>query len=204
MPRSPIRAEIDGKPQYIQLTGESLGGVAADDGRVLWRTKRHGETAVIPTPVFKENQVFVTSAYGIGCNLFKVTDENDRFSVSEMYANKNMNNHHGGVVLVGDYVYGFSDPELVCLEYKTGKLKWKNRSIGKGALAYADGRLYLRAEGSGAVALIEATPDRYHLVSQFTQADRSGDPAWPHPVVTGGRLYLRDQDALLCYDLKAK
>ena len=201
---SPIQVEMGGKRQYVQLTGESLGGVAASDGKVLWRTNRHGETAVIPTPVFRDNRVFVTSAYGIGCSLFKITDDNGEFSVTEVYANKNMKNHHGGVILVGDYVYGFSDPELVCLEYQTGKVKWKNRSVGKGALAYADRHLYLRAESSGAVALIEATPDRYHQVSQFTQPDRSGEPAWQHPVITGGRLYLRDQDVLLCYDLKTK
>ena len=201
---SPIQVEIGGKRQYIQLTGESVAGVAAEDGKVLWRADRHGNTAVISTPVFKNNQVFVTSAYDVGCNLFKVTPDNGQFSVREVYANKNMKNHHGGVILLGDYVYGFSDPELVCLEFATGKVKWKNRSVGKGALTYADGNLYLRAEGSGEVAMIEATPSGYHERGRFSQADRSSDAAWAHPVITGGRLYLRDQDKLLCYDLKGK
>ena len=201
---SPIQVEIGGKRQYIQLTGESVAGVDAEDGKVLWRANRHGDTAVIATPVFKDNQVFVTSAYDTGCNLFKITPHGGQFTVEQVYANKNMKNHHGGVILLGDYVYGFSDPELVCLEFATGKVKWKNRSVGKGALTYADGNLYLRAEGSGDVAMIEATPNGYHERGRFQQADRSGDPAWAHPVITGGRLYLRDQDKLLCYDLKGK
>ena len=116
-----------------------------------------------------------------------------------------MQNHHGGVVLVGDYLYGSSDPGiLTCMDFQTGKVKWKDRSVGKGSVTYADGHIYLRSESSGDVALVDATPDGYHEVSILHQPDRSDAMAWPHPVIADGKLYLRDQDLLLCYDLKAK
>jgi outer membrane protein assembly factor BamB len=201
---SPVIAEIGGVRQYVQLTGDSVGGVTASDGKLLWRADRKGKTAVIPTPIVKGDEIFVTSGYQVGCNLFKIAADNGKFSTTEVYANKSMQNHHGGVVLVGDGLYGSSDPGiLTCMDFQTGKVKWKDRSVGKGSLTYADGHLYLRAEGSGDVALVEATPDGYHEISILHQPDRSDAKAWPHPVIADGKLYLRDQDLLLCYDIKA-
>ena len=200
-----VPAEIGGKRQYVQLTGESVVGISAENGSVLWGAKRHGETAVIPTPIVSGNLVFVTSGYDIGCNLFRVTPGGGKFSVEQAYANKDMENHHGGVVLVGDHVYGTSGNMLVCMELKTGKVKWKDRSVGKGAVAYADGHLYVRGEaGEGEVALVEATPAGYREKGRFDQPDRSDQQSWAQPVVAGGKLYLRDQDLLLCYDVKGK
>jgi hypothetical protein len=118
-----------------------------------------------------------------------------------------MANHHGGVVRVGDYVYGYSEGKgWTCQDLKTGEAKWQEREkLGKGSLVCADGRLYLRQEDrKGTVALIEPTPDGYKEHGRFDQPDRSSKNSWPHPVVVGGRLYLRDQDILLCYNVKAK
>jgi outer membrane protein assembly factor BamB len=200
-----VPAEIGGVRQYVQLTGESVVGVDPDSGKVLWRARRHGETAVIPTPVVKDDLVFVTSGYGAGCNLFRVTRSGDGFTAKEVYHNGDMDNHHGGVVLVGDHVYGTSGNQLVCMELASGKIAWKDRSVGKGAVAYADGNLYVRSEGGdGTVALVEATPQGYHEKGRFDQPNRSGENAWAHPVVAGGKLYLRDQDVLFCYDVAAK
>ena len=202
---SAIAVEIGGKRQYVQLTGASVFGVAADDGKLLWRAERTGKTAVIPTPVFKDDSVFVTSGYGIGCNLFHITAADGKFDAKEVYSNREMKNHHGGVVLVGDYIYGASDPGLLtCMKFKTGAVKWKDRDPGKGSLTCADGNLYFREEGTGDVSLIQVTPDAYHLISRFKQPDRSTAKAWPHPVIADGKLYLRDQDLLLCYDVKQK
>ena len=192
--------------QYIQLTDASVAGVAAADGRLLWRAPRKGQTAVVPTPIYHDGCVYVTSGYGAGCNLFKISSDAGKFSAEQVYANKLMTNHHGGAVLVGEYVYGYSDNKgWTCQDFKTGKAVWQSKHLGKGSLVYADGMLYLRAEaGTGAVALIEATPKAYREKSRFDQPDRSDKNSWPHPVVTGGRLYLRDQDVLLCYDVKGK
>jgi outer membrane protein assembly factor BamB len=197
-------AEIGGRRQYIQLTGESVGGVAAENGKLLWRAVRTGATAIIPTPIVHENYVFVTSGYGVGCNLFKISSGGASFKAESVYANKAMVNHHGGVVLVAGYLYGHSEGKgWVCMKFDTGEMVWSERKLGKGSIAYADGRLYLRAEG-GTTVLIEATPEGYLERGRFDQPHRSGKEAWPHPVIAGGRLYLRDQEQLLCYDIKAR
>src|SRR5262249_25613776 len=158
-----ITATIGSVRQYIQMTDASVAGVAVDDGRLLWRANRPGRTAVIPTPIFYDNSVFVTSGYGVGCNLFKITPEGSQFKVEEVYANKDMAIHHGGVVRVGNYIYGHSDSRgWVCMEFKTGKVLWAKNGVGKGSLTVADGHLYLRSEGrKGTVALVEVNPDEY-------------------------------------------
>jgi outer membrane protein assembly factor BamB len=161
---------------------------------------------VVPTPIYADGFVYVTSGYGVGCNLFKINSRDGKFSVDQVYANKVMVNHHGGVIKVGDYVYGFSDSKgWTCQDFKTGDAKWQQRDkLGKGSLVYADGRFYLRSEsGRGTVALIEASPQGYREHGRFDQPDRSSENSWPHPVVAGGKLYLRDQDVLLCYNVSA-
>jgi outer membrane protein assembly factor BamB len=200
-----IIAGIGGVRQYIQLTAESVAGVAADDGRLLWRARRRGEVAVIPTPIYHDGFVYVTSGYGMGCNLFKVTANQGKFRAAEAYANKVMVNHHGGVIKVGDHLYGYSDSKgWTCQDFKTGEARWQEKQkLGKGCLAYADGHFYLRAEDrAGTIALIEASPAGYKEHGRFNPPDRSNEQSWPHPVVTGGRLYIREQDALIAYDVK--
>ncbi len=203
---SAIVETLGGVRQYIQFTGSSVAGVAADSGKLLWRADRPGRTATVPTPIYSNGQVFVTSGYGVGCNLFKITADGGAFKTEQVYANTNMVNHHGGVILVGQHLYGYSDGKgWVCQDFKSGQILWKNPGVGKGAIAYADGHLYLRSEGgSGTVALIEATPEAYKETGRFDQPERSGSESWAHPVIAGGRLYLRDQDLLLCYDIAAK
>jgi outer membrane protein assembly factor BamB len=197
-----IHVEIAGVSQYIQLTDASVAGVAAD-GRVLWRAPRHGTTAVIATPIFHDNTVYVTSSYGAGCNCFAIRAAAGQFKVQTLYENKIMSNHHGGVVRVGDYLYGYSDSKgWICQDFKTGELKWSERQkAGKGSLTYADGHLYLRNE-NGPLTLIQATAAGYKQTGQFDQPERSDKNSWSHPVVANGNLYLRDQDKLFCYDVR--
>jgi hypothetical protein len=202
-----VPVKISGVSQYVQLTGESVVGVNADNGGVLWRTARKGETAVIPTPVCRDHEIYVTSAYGAGCHMFRITTNSDTFSAEPVYASKAMANHHGGVILVGDYLYGHSEGKgWICQEFKTGTMVWNERTkLRKGSIAYADGHFYLRSEsGKGTVALIEATPKGYIETGRFDQPDRSELNSWPPPVIAGARLYLRDQDLLLAYDIRAK
>jgi outer membrane protein assembly factor BamB len=200
-----VPVEFGGKRQYIQLGDRDVYAVAADSGTLLWSAPRKGSVAVVPTPVFKDGIVFVTSGYGNGCNAFKLTAEGDAFKAEQIYANKDMANHHGGVVLAGDYIYGHSDSgnRFKCLELKTGKVVWEDKSVAKCSVTCADGMLYVRAEGgAGTVALVEATPEGYKETGRFEQPERSNRNSWPHPVVAGGKLYLRDQDLLLCYEVK--
>lgn len=204
---SPIVAQIGGVRQYVQLTAASVAGIATADGRLLWRAARKGSTAVIPTAIHQEDCVYVSSGYGTGCNLFRISSVDGKLSADQVYANKVMTNHHGAVVQVGDHLYGFSDNKgWTCQDFKTGEAVWQEKGkLGKGSLVYADGLLYLRAESDrGTVAIVEATPEGYRERGRFDPPDRSDKNSWPHPVVVGGRLYLRDQDVLLCYDVRAQ
>ena len=208
---SPVVAAIGGVRQYVQLTMESLVGVAANDGRVLWRARRKGSTAVIPDPIVAGNRIYVSSGYGTGCNLFKVS-ETGSFSVEQEYANKIMVNHHGGVVKAGDQLYGYSDGKgWTCQSFQTGEAFWAEKAkLKKGSIAFADGMLYCREEADnrksakGRVALLEATPKGFQEKGRFDPPNRSDKHTWAHPVIAGGKLYLRDQEVLLCYDVKAK
>jgi outer membrane protein assembly factor BamB len=203
---SPIVVNHNGARQYIQLTQQHLAGVNAADGKVLWKTPWPGKTAVIPTPIFKDGHVYIASGYGIGCKLVKLGPGHQ---VSDVYMNTTMVNHHGGVILVGDHLYGYSDSAKawICQDFKTGNQVWAGSSLGKGAIHYADGMLYCLEENSGTLALIEASPKgwsekgRFKLTPQTTQRSPQGK-VWTHPVVVNGKLYLRDQELLHCYDVK--
>ena len=199
-----VVAEIEGVRQYIQLTEQSVVGISPRDGTVLWKAARAGRVAVIPTPVVDGSYVYVTSGYNVGSHLFKVTSSAGKFTAEQVYASNNMENHHGGVVKVGDAVYGYSDGKgLVCQNFLTGEILWSEREkIKKGALSWADGMLYFREEKSGAMILAEAVTSGYSEKGRFEQSDRAKEMAWAHPVISNGRLYLRDQDRLLCYALR--
>jgi outer membrane protein assembly factor BamB len=200
-----IKAEIAGVAQYVQLTANSLVGISPKEGSLLWKTERKGKTAVIPDPVVSEEHVYVTSGYGAGCDLFKVTRSDGKFATSPVYReNKDMENHHGGVVLVDGCIYGYADRKgWTCQDLLTGQVKWVDKSLGKGSIVYADGKLILRQEDkAGTIVLVEASSTAYKEISRFDQPERSGKNSWPHPVVAGGKLYIRDQDLLLCYQVK--
>jgi outer membrane protein assembly factor BamB len=201
---SVIIADFPGQKQYVQFLGRGVVGMDAATGQFLWRyNKPANGTANISTPVYADGQVFAASGYGTGGGLVKLTRNGDAYTAEEVYFTKNMKNHHGGMVLLGDYLYGSNEGLLTCLEYKTGKVMWEERKAGKGSIAFADGHLYYRNEG-GPIFLVEANPQKYVEKGQFSQPDRSKSRAWPHPVIANGKLYIRDQDVLLCFDLKEK
>ena len=198
-----IAADVGGQRQIIQFLAGGVVGVAANDGKFLWRydgpANRQGINC--STPIYRDGHVFAASAYQHGGGLAKLTSSAGATTAAEVYFTRQMQNHHGGMVLVGDYLYGFDNSNLTCLEFKTGKPMWSDRSVGKGSVTYADGFLYCRSE-RGPVALVEANPAAYTEKGRFDQTERSNEPSWPYPVVANGKLYLRDQDVLLCYDLK--
>jgi len=206
---SPVVAEIAGVRQYVQICGRGAVGVDAEAGRFLWGYNRIANSiANITMPVVRGDYVFVTTAYGTGAALLKITPDGDTFKAEEVHfvKGRQFENHHGGVVLLGDHIYGGSGTNKgnpICLELATGNIAWSEKSPGRGsaAVVYADGNLIFRYD-RGRVALIEATPDGYHLKSSFMPILAEG-PAWAHPVVHDGRLYLRHDDLLLCYDLRA-
>jgi outer membrane protein assembly factor BamB len=206
---SAVIAEVGGVRHYVQLTADMVIGVAAKDGKLLWQYgKDHfgGNTANIPSPVVNGDEVFCVAGYGRGGGLVKLTAEGGKVSAKEVYFKRELNNKHGGVVRVGDYLYGDRDDSgfPYCAAWSDGSVKWPKRERTKGsgsaAITAADGYLYVRYN-NGWVALVEATPDGYREKSTFKIPDSSSN-SWPHPVVAGGRLYLREKDSLWVYDVK--
>jgi outer membrane protein assembly factor BamB len=201
-----VVAEHNGTRQYIQLTERNLVGISAKDGKLLWRSPWSGQTAVIPTPIFHNGYVYVTSGYGAGCKLVNLGADHQ---VSDVYENKVMKNHHGGVVRVGEYLYGYDDGAgWVCQNFMTGEKIWnEKKALGKGAITCADGMLYCLEEKSGTVVLIEASPKGWKehgrlTLDPQTSIRSSQGKIWTHPVISNGKLYLRDQDLIYCYDIK--
>jgi outer membrane protein assembly factor BamB len=200
--------DFEGVRQYVQLTATTMVGVSTD-GKLLWRYDRASNTHRIncSTPVYHDGMVFAASSYDAGGGAVKLSKgDKDEVTAKEVYFSNKLKNHHGGFVVVDGYLYGSFDPGiLTCIEFKTGKVMWSDRRPGKGSIVYADGRLYCRNEGrEGTLHLVEANPKEYVERGRFNPSDRSKEQAWPHPVVANGKLYIRDQDVLLCYDVKAK
>jgi len=211
---SAIAIDFEGQRQYVQLTARTLIGAAASDGKFLWRYDRPANRTGIncTTAIYHDGKVFASSAYGGGAGLVKLSKGADgTIKAEEVYATTDMQNHHGGMILVDGCLYGATGGNeggaLMCLDFQTGKVLWDQRDMvgrrAKGSLALADGLLYYRME-DGAMCLIEPNPTQYTERSRFQQPDRTRLPAWSHPVIANGRLYIRDQDALFCYDVKAK
>ncbi len=206
---SAVVAEIDGVRQYVQVIGRGAIGVDAKTGRFLWGYNRIANNiANIPTPVVRGSYVFVTTAYSTGAALLKIVRRGDGFEAREVYfiSPRDFQNHHGGVVLVGDYVYGGHGPsrgDPACIEFGTGNVVWKERAPARGSagVLYADGNLVFRYD-RGDVLLIEATPEALRVKGRF-EALRGKGPAWSHPVIHNGRLYLRHDDILSCYDVRS-
>ncbi len=199
---SAVSATVAGVPQIVQFARESCFGVSAEDGRLLWKySAANNGTANCCTPVVWRDHVFATSAYGTGGGLAKVTGNRQEQEAEEVYFDKRMGIHHGGVVRVGEYLFGL-DGGLICKNFLTGEDAWKVRSVGKGSLVAADGMLYLLSENHE-VALAEATSEEYREHGRFKIPSR-GRPSWAHPVVAGGRLYIRDQESLTAYDVRAR
>jgi outer membrane protein assembly factor BamB len=209
---SAIAIDFEGQRQYVQLTAKALVGVAASDGQFLWRYDRAANSHGIncSTPIYHDGHVFAASAYDTGGGLVKLSKEtNGGVKAEEVYFSKMMENHHGGMILFDGCLYGAnggnSGGYLVCLDFQTGEILWderrSERRTPKGSVAFADGRLYYRTE-DGTMLLIEPSAKEYIERGRFIQPDRSKQPAWAHPVIANGKLYLRDQDVLLCYDVK--
>jgi outer membrane protein assembly factor BamB len=198
-----VVVDVQGIRAYTTFLASAAVGVRASDGKVMWRyPQAANRTANIATPVVHDNQVFYTSDYGTGGGLVTLRPQNGELVAQETYFTRDMQNHHGGVVLVNGTLYGFSNAILTALNFATGKTLWQHRSVGKGSVTYADGRLYLVSEDN-VVGLAEVTPKGYRETGRFQIADQ-GLPSWSHPVVSGGRLYLRNQSILTAYDVRAR
>jgi len=196
---SPILVDFGKERMIVNFVHTGVVAVRSKGGDFLWGFPQSANgTANCSSPVYSNGMVFTSSGYNTGCAMFKLGTGG---KAKVEYDNKEMKNHHGGMVVLEDHVYGFDEGTLKCIDLKSGKTAWKDRSVGKGAVTYADGHLYLRSE-NGPVALCVATTSGYQEQGRFEPRNRSNNSAWSHPVVCGGRLYLRDMDSLTVYDVK--
>jgi len=208
-----------GTLQYITQTMQSVCGVRADDGKLLWRrADMRYAVAVIPTPIVYKDHVFVTAGYGAGCEVLKLSKDGEGVKAEKVYTSKVITNHHGGVIRVGEHVYGHSDQnsQWVCLEFlKPGgedgpDPAWTSKKLGKGSVSYADGHLYCYSEDKGELALVKADPEEWKEAGRLVVPEKSKlrpstrGKVWTHPVIADGKLYLRDYEWLFCYDLTGK
>lgn len=208
--------EVEGIKQYVQQTMQSVVGLSTA-GKVLWRRADIGyRVAVIPTPVVYKNYVFVTSGYGAGCSLIRLSKDGEGIKAEMVYKNKSIVNHHGGVVRIGEYVYGHCDNVgWVCLDFLKSTTAdgpeptWVGKKFDKGAITYSDGSFYLYGERKGEIVKIAATPTEYKEEGRFelpakSQIPRRSGLNWAHPVVSNGKLYVRDHEVLMCFDISGK
>jgi len=200
---SPVLATISGVPQIVQFSGSSVFGVSLKDGTFLWRYKKPANgVANCCAPIVDQDHVFASSAYGTGGGLAKITQADNKFAADEVYFEKKLECHHGGIIKIGNWMYSNGGGTLICMDFLTGKIMWQNRSVGKGSLMAADGMLYVLSENHE-IALVDASPGEYVERGRF-KIKSHGRPSWAHPVVAGGRLYIRDQESLTAYDVRAK
>jgi outer membrane protein assembly factor BamB len=198
---SPILVETGGVRQIVVFTAEGVMGLRADNGKLLWRyDKVANNVANIATPIYQNGYLFVSSDYGTGCALLKLTAEGDGVRATEVYFNRDMRNHYSSSVVMGNTVFGYSSSVLTAMNLQTGKVAWRDRSVGKGSVTLVGGNLYLFSE-DGVVGLAEANPEQYKEKSRFS-IPRGSYNTWTPPVISDGRMYLREQDNLYCYNVR--
>ena len=198
-----MATEAGGVKQYVTFLRSGLVGVDAKTGKLLWKySKVIDPGANILTPVVYQDKIFASTSRG-GAAVLELKGENGKVEPKELFFTKTgLGASIGGAILMDGHLYGTSQQGLFCAEFATGKEKWVEKSTGNASLCFADGRLYVRSHATGDVVLVEANPTEYVEKGKLQQPDRSKIAAWPHPVVANGGLYLRDQDTLLCYEVK--
>lgn len=201
---SAVAIDVGGVRQFVQYTASGTIGVRAADGKFLWRdTSSANGTANCCAAVALGDMVFTASGYAKGGSMLQLTSTGDETAARFGWHSNDMQVQHGGLVLFAGHVFAANEQALVCIELSTGRVKWKNRSVGKGSLTFADGRLIVRSE-DGPIALVEASLEAYNEMGRFIPPNHSGSKTWTYPVVVNGKLLLRDQDLLLGYDLRRK
>jgi outer membrane protein assembly factor BamB len=210
---SAIAIDFEGQRQYVQFVATGVIGVAASDGKFLWRYDKPANANAVncSSPFHYDGMIFASSAYGAGGGVVKLKKGADGgVTAEEVWFSRQLQSHHGGVVLFDGRLYGAhggtEGGNIVCFDFKTGQQIWSERAerrAAKGSIALGDGRLYYRIE-DGTMLLLEPDAKQYVERGRFAQPDRTRSPAWAHPVIANGKLYISDQDVLFCYDVKKK
>jgi outer membrane protein assembly factor BamB len=200
---SAVLHEAGGVREAIYFMAERALGIDVDTGKLLWSYNQvANRTANVATPIVRGNFVFLSSDYGTGAALLELTAGSKSIAARQVYFTRDMRNHHATSVLIGDYLYGFSDSILTAMKFDSGQVAWRDRSVGKGSVVFADDRLYLYSE-EGVVGLAEANSGAYREHGRF-QIKTGGAPTWSHPIVSNGKLFIRDQDNIYAFDVRQR
>ena len=195
---SPIPIDFGGVRQIIFLTSKTLLSLAPENGQIYWKYS-WPEGINIATPIFvPDDKIFISASYDKGAVLLRMVADGDRIGIEEVWKSRVMKNHFNSSVLQGDYLYGFDNAILTCIEANTGEEQWRHRGFEKGSLLLADGHLIILGEG-GKLALAEVSPNEYREKARFQLFD---DKCWTVPTLAGGKLYLRTQKEMVCLDLR--
>jgi outer membrane protein assembly factor BamB len=212
---SPILINYGGKDIIINISARFVYAVNAENGKILWKfnhselmkpTEDWAPVIKCTTPLYSEGKIFITGGYDHVGALLKMND--DASGVEVVWADRTLDNHHGGVLKLGDYIYGSNwvnngTGNWCCIEWKTGKVMYETKWICKGSIIANDGMLYCYDEKAGNLGLVKATPEKFDLVSSFKIKAGKG-PYWSHPVIKDGVLYVRHGKALMAYSIKSK
>jgi len=203
---SPVSVELGGCHLIVTMTDQAVIGVNASTGKLLWRYE-HGNKLGnnVATPICHDGSVYATTGYRTGSVLLRLTPQNDGMEATKVWSTRYLDNHHGGVVLVDGHLYGAGHHSRgwFCLDFVTGEPTYREKSAGKGSVAYADGMLYCLDE-RGTMSLVKASPEAREVVSSFPVPKGGEGMWWAHPVVCGGTLYIRHADCLNAYDIRAQ
>lgn len=213
---SPILIEYAGKKIIINVSMDHVFAVDASNGEILWNVAheqssdtemRRWDLIKCTTPLYKDGMVYVTGGYDTGGMMIRMGDDGKSATVA--WTDSNLDDHHGGVVLIDGYIYGSNwvnngNGNWVCIEWNTGRKMWEEKWNNKGSIIAAEGMLYIYEEKNGNVGLLRATPEKFDLASSFKVTLGNAGPFWAHPVIHNGILYLRHNNALMAYDIAAK
>jgi outer membrane protein assembly factor BamB len=204
-------AEYRGMRIILTMNAKALIGVNAHNGELLFRhlhETRLDSNAV--TPIFHDGQIFITAGHRSGAEMLRLAVDGQNVAVERIWRSSDLDNFHGGVILLDGYLYGAAHlaknarrTPWVCLDWKTGRTMHTAKGVGMGSLTCADGLLFVLSE-KGQAGLVEADPAKHRLVGRFELPTRGEGPVWAHPVVCGGRLYIRHGDVLFTYDVRAR
>ncbi len=202
---SPVLAEIKGLRMVIAMTAKAIIGVNAANGELLWHVAHESYADEnVMMPIFHEGCIFI-STLATGSVKWKINVQNGQAFLEEIWRTQELDNHHGGVILIDGYLYGTSTVknknQWVCLDWVTGEKKYAADGTGKGSMTYADGRLYTLSMERLA-GLVKPSPTEFNVISTF-EIPKGGDGlSWAHPVVCDGRLYIRHGDFLYAYSIR--
>lgn len=200
---SAIAATFEKVPMIIQGSGSGLFAVNPANGQTLWSNGfAANNTANCPSPVYSDGHVFWANGYGKGGVCLKLAVSDGKVTATEAWKTREMDCHHGGYVIVDGFIYGNNGGGWACLELKSGDVRWNAKGVGKGSVCWADGMFYLFSENGGQAGLAACTPEKLEMKGKVKVA--GSGPSWAHPIVVGGRLYLRYANNLYCFDVKAK